>query len=298
MAYYSSPLYRNSSSVFNPVLGSVTESAANSLPSSVDLANTFSAGAKAAVDLYLESGKTIPTTGTFHNSSQNPYEEFAAELYDVIIQSIQSGEIKPGDPILVTQAMVQRARERTESSSVPMSGKSFPPLFSSAPKLSFQQLLFPLLAAIGTSAGGTNRSTAQKYVLAATGTPDEIQQLNSLCNASDQCLGEIQKQLGYQSQMLDYTQELLGSLRTMRTQAQEVQKSLNSQNAIPQITQFVGAIDEAIAARDREIATYQRTIQQLQGERFLELKSRAERVSQNHLEQQNSANHQLARTAQ
>ncbi len=295
MAYFSSPLYRNESSVFNPLLGSISPSTAASLPSSLDLANTFSAGAKAAVDAYLNSGKGIPTTGTFNPPTQNPYEDFALELYDEIIKSIQSGEIKPGDPILVTNLMVQRARERTENSSVPLSSKAFPPLFNSTPKQTVQRLLFPFLAAIGTPSGGISQSLSKKYILAATGNPEEIQQLASLCSASDQSLGEIQKQIGYQSQMRDYTQELCESLRTMRTQAQQIQESLSAQNAIPQITQFLGAIDEAISARDREIANYQRTIQQLQGERFVELKSRAERVIKNHLDQQNTANHQLAR---
>lgn len=298
MAYYSSPLYRDGSTVFNPVLGSLSNSEASSLPSSVDLANTFSAGAKAAIDKYLTSGKEIPTTGTFNHPSTNPYDDFAIELYDEIIRAIQSGEIKPGDPILVTAAMVQRAKERTEESAVPLSSKSFPPLFNSTQKLSLQQLLFPLLASIQSPLGGTRTSSTKRYVLVATGNPEELQQLNSICNASDQSLGEIQKQIGYQSQMMEYTQELIESLRSMREQAQTLQKKLTVKNAIPQITQLLASLDEAIAARDREIALYQRTIQQLQGERFAELKSRAERVGKNHQEQQNTANHQLAKASQ
>ncbi|MES2307952.1 MAG: hypothetical protein V4507_03750 [Verrucomicrobiota bacterium] len=295
MAYFSSPLYRDGSQIFNPILGSVSEQAAQSLPGSVDLANTFSAGAKAAIDQYLQSGATIPTVGTFNSSTSNPYSGFAADLYDQVIAAIRSGQIKPGDAITITPEMLQRASQNSASSAVPQSVKSFPPLFKDSSKLSVLSLFSPFLASIGSSAGGLLTSSTSKYVLAATGNPNEVQQLQSICSASDQRLVEIQKQIGYQSQMLTYTEQLLESLRTMRTQAQAVQQTLTPQNAIPQITQMAASIDESISARDREIANYQRTIQQLQGERFEELKSRAERVTQNRLEQQSTANHQLAR---
>jgi hypothetical protein len=297
MAYFSSPLYRNGTDLFNPVLGSVSELAGQSLPSSVDLANTFSAGAKAAIDQFLQTGGKIPTEGTFNPPNENPYSGFAADLYDQVIAAIRSGQIKPGDPIVITPEMVQRASQSPSTSAVPQSVQSFPPLFHDNPRLSIYSLFSPFIARIGSPSGGLVVSKAKKYVLSATGNPDEIQQLTSICSASDQRLAEVQKQIVYQSQMLTYTEALLESLRTMRTEAQAVQQALTPQNAIPQITQMLVSLDEAIAARDREIAAYQRTVQQLQGERFEELKSRAERVNENHLKQQSTANHQLARAA-
>lgn len=291
MAYFSSPLYRNESTLFHPVLGSVSEKVGAALPSSVDLSDTFSAGAKPAVDAFLQKGGKIPTEGTFNN--QNPYDAFAADLYSEVILAIQQGKIKAGDPILVTPEMVEQARSRSGNNAVPKSTSDFPALFEKQNQISWLSLFSPFLASVGSS-GGIG-GTLKNYVIVATGTPTETQQLQSICAASDQRLGEIQRQIGYQTQMMEYTQSLLENLRLMREQAQSVQQSLTAQNAIPQITQFVASLDEAAAKRDQEIAAYQRTLQQLQGERFEELKSRSERVQQNHQNQRTTANHQLAK---
>lgn len=296
MAYYASSLYRNGSTIFNPILGSLSEKEGGTLPSSVDLSNTLSMGAKAAVEAFLEKGGKTPTEGTFHTPSDNPYDHFAAELYDEVLNAIQQGQIKAGDPIVVTEEMVKRARDRSEKSSVPESTKEFPPMFNNRTTASWMPVFTPFLASIGSS-GGVGLSGLKNYVLVVSGSASEMQQLDSMCSASDQRLGEIQKQIGYQTQMLDYTQQLLDSLRQMRTQAQSVQQSITAQNAIPQVTQFLASIDEAVAKRDQEIAGYQRTLQQLQGERYEELKSRSERVTANHRNQLSTANHQLARAA-
>jgi hypothetical protein len=265
MSFYSSPLYQAGQKLYDPVRGIIDSSTGSQ--ARVDMSNILSSGAYQAIDAWRSSqiaaGKDV---------GKNPYDLYAMQLLPDITNLIKS--TKPGEPIVITPDLVEKAKRRDSSldSTIPTESTKMPSLAASSSSSTAKKNDFGVQTPSGTTSDPIGTLVAQPAAA-------DAEQYQSTISASDQRLSEIQKQINYNRKMQDYTRQLSDAMNEVIQEATQIQKSMTPENAIPEITQFVLEAQKAVTELQHQIAKYDNKIDDLKAQRYALVKERGEYVA-------------------